>query len=46
MAVCLAYSVLYVTVLTLAKRFGAAKRVIDRAELRKGERTDGNTEAQ
>ncbi len=45
-AVCVAYSVLYVTALTLAKRFGAAKRVIDRAELRKGERTDGNTEAQ
>ena len=36
-AVCLGYSTLYVATLTLAKRFGAAKRIMDRAELRMGE---------
>ncbi|MBQ4113428.1 MAG: hypothetical protein IJD38_11580 [Clostridia bacterium] len=36
-AVCLVYSALYVAALTLAKRFGAAKRVMDRAELRRDE---------
>lgn len=36
-AVCLGYSVLYITALTLSKWLGAQKRVINRAELRMGE---------
>lgn len=44
-AVCVAYSVLYVAVLTVSKRFGAAKRIMDRAELRMNEEPDGDAEA-
>ena len=39
----LLYSALYITVLTITKRLGAQKRVIDRAELRKGESTADNS---
>lgn len=36
----LGYALLYMGVLTVAKYFGAQKRVIDRADLRKDERTE------
>jgi hypothetical protein len=38
-AVCLGYSALYITALTVSKWLGAQKRIISRAELRMGEDT-------
>ena len=38
-----AYAVLYVAVFTLAKYLGAQKRIMDRAELRRGEDTREET---
>ena len=39
------YSLLYIGILTVAKYFGAQKRIIDRAELRKNESTDSSDPA-
>ena len=41
-----AYSLIYIAVLTISKYFGAQKRIIDRAELRKGETNDSDSAAQ